>query len=74
MALTTTSTTATKHDVFKVLGMVHPVIAALSPDKASIKHIVRANPGSLEETFALLVEELRCERTRMERTTTTNLQ
>ena len=61
MALTVTATAHTRKPICKlhVLGMIDPVIVAESPSKASIKYMVKHNPGTLEKTFALLVEEVR---------------
>ena len=68
MALTATATKSTRRDVTKILGMVHPVVVAVSPNKPNIKYVVKGNPGTLEETFAPLVEEVRRRRTSMDRT------
>ena len=47
--------------------MKNAAVVRDSPDKPNVKYLVRAHPGTLEETFSLLVEELcRC-RTCMER-------
>ena len=61
MVLTATATVQTRKAVCKTLGMVNPAVIAESPNKENIKYIVHNNPGTLEETFAPLVEELlRC--------------
>lgn len=54
-----TATVETRKAVCKTLGMVNPAIIAESPSKVNIKYIVHHNPGTLVETFAPLVEELR---------------
>ena len=38
--------------------MTDPVIVTESPSKANIKYLVERNPGTLEKTFASLVEEV----------------
>ncbi len=68
MALTATATKFTRCSVSKTLGMVRPVTVAVSPNKPNIKYVVKGNPGTLEETFAPLVEELRRKRTSTDRT------
>ena len=66
MALTATATKLTRCDVSKILGMVCPVVVSVSPNKPNIKYMVNGNPGTLEETFAPMVEELRCNRKNMD--------
>ena len=68
MALTATATKSSRRDIAKVLRLVSPAIVATSPNKPNIKYSVQANPGTLEETFASLVEGLRQQRTSMGRT------
>ena len=64
MALTATATVQTRKAVCKTLGMVNPAVVAESPNKENIKYIVHYNPGTVEETFVPLVEELlRCRST-----------
>ena len=58
MALTATATRSSRQDICKILQLVKPAIVAISPNKPNIKYAVKANPGTLEETFANLVEEL----------------
>ena len=67
MALTATATKATRISVCRTLGMVSPAIVSTPPNRPNIKYIVKANPGSLEEAFAPLVEEIRHRHTRMDR-------
>lgn len=59
MALTATATTQTRKAICKILGMVNPVIVSESPNKPNIKYVLKRDPGTLEETFASLVEEVR---------------
>lgn len=59
MALTATATVKTRNAICKTLGLVKPVIIAVSPNKPNIKYIVRADPGTLEEGLAYLVEEIK---------------
>ena len=59
MALTATATTQTRKVICKILGMINPVIVAESPNKLNIKYILKRDLGTLEETFAPLVEEIR---------------
>lgn len=66
MALTATATKVTRRAVCQVLGITSAVIAQI-PDRLNIKYSVHANPGSLEEAFAPLVEEIKNKRTTMDR-------
>ena len=59
MALTATATVQTRKAICKTLGMVAPILVVESPNKPHIKYSIVLNPGTLEETFAPLVEELR---------------
>ena len=59
MALTATATTQTRKGICKILGMIDPVIIAESPNKPNIKYSLKRDPGTLEEAFAPLVEEVR---------------
>ena len=59
MALTATTTTTTHHEMIKTLGMVRPVVVAVTPNKPNMKYMVKGNQGSVEENFEGLVEELR---------------
>lgn len=59
LALTATATIETRIAICKTLGMSNPVVIAESPNKPNIKYAVINNPGTLEETFAPLVEEVR---------------
>lgn len=67
MALTATATRQSQHDICQILGMVKPKIVSLSPNKPNIKYIVHSKPGTFEETFAPLVEEVRKLRCNMDR-------
>lgn len=67
MALTATATVKTRRAICKTLGMSNPVVVADSPNKPNIKYIVHLHPGTLEETFASVVEELRLYRRYTER-------
>lgn len=59
MALTATATTQKRKAICKILGMTNSVIVAESPNKPNIKYILKRHRGTLEETFAPLVEEIR---------------
>ncbi len=59
MALTATATVSTRKAICKTLGMVNPVVVSESPNKPNIKYVIRRNPGTFEEAFAPLVEEVR---------------
>ena len=48
--------------------MINPVVLADSPNKPNIKYSVVRNPGTLEETFESLIEEVRKNRLLTERT------
>ena len=67
MALTATATKTTRKCVCNTLGMKHPTVVTQSPNKQNIKYIVNTKAASLEEMFAPLVEELRLNRTSMDR-------
>ena len=67
MALTTTATKTRRKSVCNTLGMKHPAVVTQSPNKPNIKYLVKAKAASLEEMFAPLVEEVRLNRTSMER-------
>ena len=68
MALTATATQATRKSICKSLGLVKPVIVSASPDKPNIKYSVCLNPEGLEETFALVADELQLHRQHTDRT------
>ena len=68
MALTATATKQTREDICRTLGMKNPVVIADSPNKPNIKYSVVRNPGTLEETFESLIEEVRKNRQLTERT------
>ena len=64
LALTATATIFNRQRICKILGMSNPAIVSESPNKPNIKYAVCLNPGTLEETFAPLVEEIkRCRQT-----------
>jgi len=68
MALTATATKATRLAVCRVLGMPSPAIVYQVPNRVNIKYIVHTNPGTIEEAFSPLVDEIRKERTKLDRT------
>ena len=63
MALTATATKSTRQAVCRIVVMIRPVVVSEPPNRPNIKYIVIANPGTLEETFDPLVEEIRMRRT-----------
>ena len=67
MALTATATVNTQKAICKTLGMKNAAVIRDSPNKPNVKYLVCAHPGTLEETFSPLVEELRRCRACMER-------
>ena len=67
MALTATATRDTRVAVCRKLGMVCPVIVSEVPNKPNIMYNVISHPGTLEDTFAPLVEEIRKYRTETNR-------
>ncbi len=67
MALTATATKETRKAICRTLGMVSPAVISELPNRPNIKYAVHANPGTLEETFAPLMEEIRHKRTSMDR-------
>ena len=54
LALTATATVITRKNI---LGMTSPAVVVESPNKPNITYAVQQNPGTLEETFAPLVED-----------------
>lgn len=58
MALTATATKSTHRHVCRLLGMIHPFIVSVSPNRMNIKFTLK-NAKEMEETFEPLVEELR---------------
>ena len=67
MALTATATRDTHMAVCRTLGMVCPVIVSQVPNKPNIMYTVISHPGTLEDTFTPLVEEIRRYRTETNR-------
>ncbi len=67
MALTATATKTTRKAICNVLGMHKPFIVSESPNKPNIKYIVHKRPGTLEETFSVIAEQLLQQRTAMDR-------
>ncbi len=67
MALTATATKQTCKSVCRTLGMVTPAVVLEVPNRPNIKYVECANPGTLEEAFAPLVEEIRWKRTNIDR-------
>ncbi len=67
MALTAMATKQTRKSVCRTLGIVTPAVVLEVPNRPNIKYVVCANPGTLEEAFAPLVEEIRWKRTNMDR-------
>ena len=59
MALTATATKTSRNEICNVLGMHKPVVVSQSPNKPNIKYCVQLKHGTMEETFAPLVEELK---------------
>ena len=58
MALTATATVNTRRTVCRVLGMIQPSIVAVSPNRVNICYSVHKKDGTIEESFAPLVDEL----------------
>ena len=67
MALTATATTETRKAVCQKLGMVDPMIVSEIPNRPNIRYSLIQTPGTIEEAFEPLVEQLRHNRTRMDR-------
>ena len=68
LALTASATLSTRQKICKILGTTSPAVVVESPNKPNITYAVHHNPGTLEETFAPLVEEIRTFRHRTDRT------
>ena len=66
MALTATATKQSRQAICHTLGMKKPVVVYQSPNKPNIFYELHSKSGSLEETLAPLVEELRRERNLMD--------
>ena len=58
MTLTATATENTRRTVCRVLGMIQPSIVAVSPNRVNICYSVHKKNGTIEESFAPLVDEL----------------
>ena len=67
MALTATATKTSRKEICRVLSMSKPCVVAQSPNKSNIMYIVEKKLETMEETFAPLVEELKRQRTQMDR-------
>ena len=67
MALTATATKETRKAICKTLGLSNPIVVAEAPDKPNIKYTVYQQAGTLEETFAPYIEEIRRCQTTMDR-------
>ena len=57
MAMTATATTTTRNQVIAILGLVNPVVVAVSPDKSNISYALRQKVN-IEVVFAPLVVKL----------------
>ena len=57
MTLTATATRDTQKAICQILGMVSPALVMKMPNRPNVKYIVRADPGTLEESFSSIVEE-----------------
>ena len=68
MALTATATRNTRKSICQILGMVQPSVVALSPNRVNIHYSVQKKGATIEETFSLLVDELRQKRLHTPRT------
>ena len=67
MALTATATKDTQIAVCKKLGMLHPAVISQVPNRPNIMYQVKSEPGSIEEAFEPLVEEIRSNRANCDR-------
>ena len=67
MALTATATVETRKAVCRKLGMVNPMIVCEVPNRPNIRYSVISTPGTLEEAFAPLVEQIRHHQTVMDK-------
>ncbi len=61
-----TATKTTRKAICNVL-MHKPLIVSESPNKPNIKYIVHKRPGTLEETFSVIAEQLLQQRTAIDR-------
>lgn len=68
MALTATATKASRQAICRTLGMIRPKVVTVSPNRPNIKYVVHSKPGTLEEVFASLVEEVKRLRLSVDRT------
>lgn len=68
MALTATATKSSRRSICRILGMNRPAIFASIPNKPNIKYVVQEKSSSLQEIFLELVDELRIQRIKYERT------
>lgn len=68
MALTATATRSTCLSICRTLGMKDPSLVIVTPNKSNIKYELAAKPGTIEETFSLLVDDVRRNREHTDRT------
>ena len=68
LALTAIATVITRKKICNILGMTSPAVVVESPNKPNITYAVQQNPGTLEETFAPLVEDIKRFRHNTDRT------
>ena len=67
MAPMATATMNTRKAVCRKLGMANPMIVCQIPDRPNIRYSLLRIPGTIEEAFEPIVEQLRHSRTRMSR-------
>ena len=68
MALTATATKETRKVICRSLGMKNPVIISKSPNKPNIFYKVIGKVNDVEVAFGPLVDEIKKNRTNMDRT------
>ena len=59
MALTATATRSTRYSVCQILGITEPSIVAVTPNRSNIYYSVEKKEGDIEQTFAVLMNEIR---------------
>ena len=67
MALTATATKSTRYSICQILGMTEPSIVAVTPNRSNICYSVEKKEGDTEQTFTVLVDEIREKRLAMSR-------
>ena len=58
MVLTATATKSTRYSICQILDMTEPSIVTVTPNHSNICYSVEKKEGDIEQTFAVLVDEI----------------